>query len=139
MITFELAIKMLQFAQSDARKNNYRPMGIVIVDAASHLVASARELGASALRLDIAIGKANAVIGMGINSRTLAQRAVDMPVFFGAIAATSKQSFIPQTGALLIKSEAGEVLGAIGASGGTGDEDEQICKFAIDEVGLVKG
>lgn len=139
MISFELAIKMLQLAQSNARQHSYQPMGIVIVDAASNLVAGARELGASALRLDIAIGKANAAIGMGINSRMLARRAVDLPVFFGAIAASATHRFIPQTGAVLIKNANGDILGAIGASGGTGDEDEQICIFAIDQVGLAKG
>ena len=85
-----------------ARNNGYKPMGVVVVDAAAQVITSAREDGASALRLDIAHGKAGAAIGMGVNSRALAVRAKDMPAFFGTIATNSQHPFIPQTGAVLI-------------------------------------
>jgi uncharacterized protein GlcG (DUF336 family) len=119
-----------------AREHGFRPMGIVVIDAATQVVASAREDGASALRLDIALGKAAAAVGMGSNSRELVQRAKDFPAFFGAIASVAQQKFVPQTGAVLIKDAAGQVLGAAGASGGTGDEDEQIIIAGILASGL---
>ena len=119
-----------------ARQHRFKPMGIVVVDAAAQPVASAREDGASALRLDIALGKAGAAIGMGTNSRALAQRAKDMPAFFSTIASTARQAFIPQTGAVLITDDTGAVLGAAGASGGSGDEDEQIVIAGIVAAGL---
>ena len=107
-------------------------MAVVVVDASAQVVASAREDGASPLRLDIALGKAAAAVGMGANSRVLAQRAKELPAFFGAVAAASTQKFIPQTGAVLILDPAdGSVLGAAGASGGTGDEDEEIAIAGI--------
>jgi uncharacterized protein GlcG (DUF336 family) len=99
-------------------------------------VASAREDGASALRLDIGLGKAAAAVGMGVNSRVLAERAKGLPAFFGAVGAASQQKFIPQTGAVLIIDADGRVLGAAGASGGTGDEDEQIVIAGIAAAGL---
>jgi uncharacterized protein GlcG (DUF336 family) len=111
-------------------------MGVVVVDSAGQVMASAREDGASALRLDIALGKAGAAIGMGVNTRVLAGRSADMPVFFNAISAVSHQKFIPQTGAVLITDTDGKLLGAVGASGGTGDEDEQLCFAGIRAVGL---
>jgi uncharacterized protein GlcG (DUF336 family) len=111
-------------------------MGVVVIDAAAQMVASAREDGASALRLDIALGKAAAAVGMGVNSRALVQRAKDMPAFFGAIASTAQQKFIPQVGAVLIVDGEGKVLGAAGASGGTGDEDEHIVIAGIVAAGL---
>jgi uncharacterized protein GlcG (DUF336 family) len=111
-------------------------MGVVVVDSAGQVMASAREDGASALRLDIALGKAGAAIGMGVNTRVLAGRSADMPVFFNAISAVSQQKFIPQTGAVLITDAEGKLLGAVGASGGTGDEDEQLCFAGIRAVGL---
>ena len=110
--------------------------GVVVVDAAAQAVASAREDGASALRLDIAHGKAGAAIGMGANSRALAARAKDMPAFFGTIATNAQHPFIPQTGAVLITDTSGAVIGAAGASGGTGDEDEQIVIAGILAAGL---
>jgi uncharacterized protein GlcG (DUF336 family) len=111
-------------------------MGVVVVDAAGHTKALVREDGASALRLDIALGKAGAAIGMGANSRALVQRAKDMPAFFGAVASSAPQKFIPQTGAVLIRNTGGQVIGAAGASGGTGDEDEAICMAGIVAAGL---
>lgn len=135
-LTLNQARALLDGALNNARQNGFKPMGVVVVDAAAQVVASAREDGASALRLDIALGKAGAAIGMGVNSRALVQRAKDMPAFFGAIASTAQQSFIPQVGAVLIVDEAGAVIGAAGASGGTGDEDEQIVIAGILGAGL---
>ena len=130
---------LIDAALSEARAKGFKPMGIVVVDTAAQIVASVREDGASALRLDIALGKAAAAVGMGVNSRVLTQRAKDLPAFFGAVAAAAQQNFIPQTGAVLIKAADGSVIGAAGASGGTGDEDEQIVIAGIAAAGLMHG
>ena len=123
-------------ALAAARHKGYKPMGVVVVDAAAQAIAFAREDGASALRLDIAHGKAGAAIGMGVSSRALAVRAKDMPAFFGTIATNAQQPFIPQTGAVLITNAQGDIVGAVGASGGTGDEDEEIVISGIGAAGL---
>ena len=119
-----------------ARHKGYKPMGVVVVDAAAQAIAFAREDGASALRLDIAHGKAGAAVGMGVSSRALAVRAKDMPAFFGTIATNAQHPFIPQTGAVLVANAQGETIGAVGASGGTGDEDEEIAIAGIAAAGL---
>ena len=61
------------------------------------------------------------------------------PNFFVALAATGQGKFLPQTGAVLIKDAQGNVLGAAGASGGTGEEDEAACMFGIEAAGLKHG
>lgn len=135
-LTLSQARTIIDAALAAARSAGYKPMGVVVIDAAAQVVASAREDGATALRLDIALGKAAAAVGMGVNSRVLAERSKTVPVFFGAIAATAQQKFIPQTGAVLITDADGRVVGAAGASGGTGDEDEQIVVAGIAAAGL---
>lgn len=135
-LTLAQARSVIDAALAAARQHGFKPMGVVVVDAAAQVLASAREDGASALRLDIALGKAGAAIGMGVSSRVLAARAKDLPAFFGAIASTAQHKFIPQTGAVLIVDAAGAVVGAAGASGGTGDEDEQIVIAGIAAAGL---
>jgi uncharacterized protein GlcG (DUF336 family) len=135
-LTLTHARTLIDTALGAARQHGFRPMGVVVVDASAQVVASAREDGASALRLDIALGKAAAAVGMGVNSRALAQRAKDLPAFFHAVAVASQQKFVPQTGALLITDAAGVVIGAAGASGGSGDEDEQILIAGIAAAGL---
>lgn len=135
-VSLAQARALIDDALAAARQQGFRPMGVVVVDAAAQVVACAREDGASALRLDIALGKAAAAVGMGVNSRVLTERAKGLPAFFGAVAAASQQKFIPQTGAVLITDVDGHVLGAAGASGGTGDEDEQIVIAGIAATGL---
>jgi uncharacterized protein GlcG (DUF336 family) len=139
-LTWVDARNLIDAAFAAARRHGFRPMAVVVVDAAAQVVASGREDGASALRLDIALGKAAAAAGMSVSSRVLGQRAKDLPVFFGAVAAMSvrgHQPFVPHTGAVLIRSAAGDVLGAAGASGGTGDEDEEVVISGIRAAGLI--
>ncbi len=135
-LTFAQARTIIDAACAAARQHGFKPMGVVVVDAAAQVVVSGREDGASALRLDIALGKAGAAIGMGTNSRALVQRAKDMPWFFGTLPAVAQQKFLPQTGAVLIQDAEGRTIGAAGASGGTGDEDEQIVMLGILAAGL---
>ena len=135
-LTVTHALSLINAAFASARQHSYKPMGVVVVDAAAQVLASAREDGASALRLEIAVGKAAAAVGMGVNSRVLAQRTKDVPVFLGSVASVAQQAFIAQTGAVLITDEAGQVIGAAGASGGTGDEDEVIVIAGVAAIGL---
>jgi uncharacterized protein GlcG (DUF336 family) len=110
---------------------------VVVVDDAGNLKAAQREDGASMFRVDIAHGKAFAAVAMGASSRQLAERARDNPQFFVSLAATAHGRFLPQTGAVLVRDGDGRVLGAVGASGGTGDQDEEICIAGVRAAGLV--
>ena len=133
------ANQMITVAMERSQERRHRPMAVVVVDEGGHIKAAQRQDGASMFRIDIARGKAWAAVAMGLNSRELTQRAKDIPHFFTALAATGEGKFIPQTGALLIKDPDGRTLGAIGASGGTGDEDEAICRDGVEAAGLIAG
>ena len=114
-------------------------MAVVVLDEAGHIRSAQRQDGATMFRVDIAVGKAWASVAMGAASRALTQRAKDLPAFFSALASTGQGKFIPQTGAVLIKDASGAILGAVGASGGTGDEDEEACISGVTSVGLQAG
>ncbi len=130
------ANKIIDTALSVARSKGYRAMAVVVLDESGNVRALQREDGASMFRVDIATGKAWAAVGMGAASRTLGERARDNPNFYVALAATSHGKFLAQTGAVLIKNTAGDILGAVGASGGSGDEDEAICIAGVEAAGL---
>lgn len=138
-LTLAQAQQIIAGALAQSHVAGYKPMGIVVVDESGQLKAFAREDGASMFRFDVARGKAWGAVGMGASSRVLAQRAKDNPNFFMALAATAEGKLLPQTGAVLIKNQAGQVLGAVGASGGTGDEDEAICMAGVQSAGLWVG
>ena len=138
-LTLAQANLILAGALEASHQAGYKPMAVVVLDAAGHLKAAQREDGASMFRVDVASGKAWAAVGMDASSRTLAARAKDKPNFFVALAATAQGRFLPQTGAVLIKNAADTVLCAVGASGGNGDEDEAICIAGLKAAGLQAG
>jgi uncharacterized protein GlcG (DUF336 family) len=138
-LTLAQANTILAAALVASRQGGYQPMAVVVLDEAGHLKAVQREDGASMFRVDVATGKAWAAVGMGASSRVLAERAKGNPNFFVALAATAQGRFLPQTGAVLITDGEGRVVGAVGASGGTGDEDEAICIAGIQAAGLQHG
>jgi uncharacterized protein GlcG (DUF336 family) len=123
-------------ALAKAREMNIKPLCVVVVDASGNVVAVQREDGASMFRFDVALGKAWASVAMGASSRALANRAKTNPNFFVALAATAKGKFLPQPGAVLIRNAQGEILGAAGASGGTGEEDEAACAHGVEQAGF---
>ena len=138
-LTLAQANQIITAALAKSKESGYKPMGIAVLDDSGHLKAFAREDGASMFRFEVAQAKAWGAVGMGVSSRVLGQRAKDNPNFFVSLAATSSGKFLPQTGAILIKDAAGNVLGAVGASGGTGDEDELICMAGVAAAGLIAG
>ncbi len=138
-ITLVLANKIIEAALAKAREMKIKPLAVAVLDPSGHVRSLQREDDANMFRCDIAVGKAWASVGMGVASRTLLQRAKDNPQFFGALSATAQGKFLPQTGAVVIKDKDGSVLGAVGASGGTGDEDEAVCIAGVEAAGLVSG
>jgi uncharacterized protein GlcG (DUF336 family) len=138
-LTLAQANKIIEAAFSQARQLKVKPLAIAVLDEAGHVRSLQREDGASMLRNEVAIGKAWAAVGMGVSSAVLLERAKGNPAFFGALSATSHGKFIPQTGAVVIKDKDGTVIGAAGASGGTGEEDEAVCIAGIKAAGLTHG
>ncbi|MDB5900647.1 MAG: GlcG protein [Ramlibacter sp.] len=133
------ASQIITAALAKSKEMGYQPMGIAVLDAAGNLKAFASEDGASMFRFDVARAKAWGAVAMGVSSRTLAQRAKDNPNFFVSLSATAQGKFLPQPGAVLVRDAQGALLGAVGASGGTGDEDEAICAAGVAAAGLVSG
>ena len=136
-LTLQQANRIIEGALAKAREMRIKPLGVVVLDESGHLKAAQREDAASMFRIDVATGKAWAAVAMGASSRALAARARDNPNFFVTLAATAGGKFLPQAGAVLIRNAEGELLGAAGASGATGEEDEAACIYGIEHAGLV--
>ena len=136
-LTLKQANTIVEKAFAKAREMKIKPLGVVVLDESGNIVSAQREDGASMFRLDVAKGKAWAAVAMGASSRALGKRAKDNPNFFVALAATAGGKFLPQTGAALIKDKDGAIIGAAGASGATGEEDEVCCVAGIEAAGLI--
>jgi len=135
-LTLAQANKIIETAFAKAREMKVKPLAVAVLDDGGNVKSLQRQDDASMLRNDVAVGKALAAVGMGVASRTLLDRAKGNPQFFGAL---SSIKFIPQTGAVVIKDKDGTIIGAAGASGGTGEEDEAVCMAGITAAGLAFG
>jgi len=135
-LSLEQANTIIAKALEKAREMKIKPVTVVVLDDSGNLKAMQREDGASMFRFDVATGKAWAAVAMGASSRALAARAKDNPNFFITLAATAQGKFLPQIGGVLIKDAQGAIVGSAGASGGTGEEDEAVCAYGIEQAGL---
>ena len=135
-LTLKKANAIIEQAFAKAAEMRFNPLGVIVLDDSGNVVSAQRQDGASMFRLDVARGKAWASVAMGVSSRALFMRAKDNPNFFVTLAATAEGKFLPQTGAVLIKNDRGEILGAAGASGGTGEEDEACCAYGVEHAGV---
>jgi uncharacterized protein GlcG (DUF336 family) len=136
MLKLAQANAIIDAALAEGRKQSLAPLVVAVLDAGGHLVAYKREDGAGIVRFDIAYGKAWGSLGMGFGTRELTERAAKSPTFFLALSATSQGRMIPSPGGVLIVGANHEVVGAVGISGDSGDQDE-ICAIAgIEAAGL---
>lgn len=136
-ITLDLADRMADEALKKGHAMKFAPLTVAILDTGGHLKVLKREEGAGILRPQIAIGKAWGALGMGFGGRELARRAVAVPHFFTALDAASEGRMVPVAGGALLRDAAGELIGAIGISGDTSDNDEVCLLAAAKVLGLV--
>jgi uncharacterized protein GlcG (DUF336 family) len=129
------AQKILDAAMAYAVEQKFKPMAMGVIDARGALVAFAAQDGTSLKRGEIALGKANGAVALGMGSRALMKRAETQAYFIDAATAAIGGSLIPVPGGVLIKS-GGKLLGAIGISGDTSDNDEAAALAGIAAAGL---
>lgn len=134
-LTLEKAAVIADQTLAKAREFKFRPMCVAVLDEGGYLKTLKREDGASILRPQIAIGKAWGSLGMGESSRQLGERLKDRPAFLGALTTMSEGKVVPVAGGVLIL-QGSDIIGAVGVSGGTSDEDEACAIAGIKAAGL---
>jgi len=134
-LMLESASLIVDRSLAKAREAKFRPMCVAGLDDGGHVKALKREDGASILRPNIAIGKAWGAVGMGESSRQLSERLKERPAFLGSLSDMSGGKVVPVAGGVLIM-DVNEIIGAVGVSGGTSDEDEICAIEGIKAAGL---
>jgi uncharacterized protein GlcG (DUF336 family) len=130
------AQKIVSAAIAHGREKNLMKLAVAVLDARGALKSFGAEDGTSLKRPEIAIGKANAALAMGIGSRSINKMAKDRPYFVGSVTNAVGGSFIPVPGGVLIKGEGGAILGAVGVSGDISDNDEAAAIAGITAAGF---
>lgn len=139
MISLDQARTVIAATRAKGRSMDLKPLTVVVLDAGGHLVAMEREDGSGYGRPDIAGGKAAGALAMGISSRKLGDMAAERPQFLAALSAAWHGRLIPAAGGVLVQDAAGTLIGAVGVSGDTSDNDEEAALAGIAAAGLQAG
>ncbi len=136
-LTLDQAQTIVAAALQEARRTGLKPLVVTVLDARGAPKALAAEEGTSLRRADIAHGKAYGALALGMGSRAIAKRAASDPAFVAAVTHTSGGALVPVPGGVLLRDDEGTLLGAVGISGDTSDNDEAAALAGIAAAGLL--
>ena len=137
MITLAVAQSIVAHTLAHGVEAKFKTLGVVVLDARATVKAVAIGDGASMARFDIARAKAQGCLYFNMGTRGIEKLAKDRPHFFqGALSAVSG-GIVPVAGGVLIKNKDGHIIGAVGVSGDTSDNDELAALAGIAAAGLV--
>lgn len=137
LLNLRRASRIVDEALKKGRELNLAPLTVAVLDPGGHLVAFKREDKSGILRPDITIAKAWGALGMGFGTREIAERAKTMPFFVAALTPLSQGRLVPVPGGVIIRSQRDDIVGAVGVSGDTSDNDEKCAIAGIEVAGLV--
>ena len=130
------AKKIIEAAIKKARDLELNPIMVVILDDRGAIKACLGEDGISPLRFKIAFGKANGAYQMGMGSRALFNRAEQQAYFINSVNNLADGNLVPVPGGVLIRDEENNIIGSIGISGDSSDNDEIAAIEALKAEGF---
>ena len=136
-IGLETAKSITAGVRAAGKDHGLKPLTVVVLDAGGHVISAEREDGSSNNRFEIAFGKAYGALALGMGSRSLMVRAEQQAYFITAAAAAIGGRLIPVPGGVLVKDDSGSVVGCVGVSGDTSDNDELAAMAGITSASLV--
>jgi len=136
-ITLDQARTMIAATLKKGHELGLKPLSVVVLDAGGHVQAFEREDGASPGRFGIAQGKAYGSVMLGMAGTAQMARADAQAYFMTAINGVYGGQVVPVPGGLLIRDDAGTVIGALGVTGDTSDNDVIAAQAGVAAAGLV--
>ena|ERR1700744_2602639 len=136
VITVHQARTIIDAVVAKSKADGMKPLTVAVVDAGGALIAFLRSDGAPPLRPAVAIAKAAGAVGLGASSRRLGEMALERPHFIAAIGHLAPNGLIPVAGGVNVVDGEGRIIGAVGVSGDTSDNDEIAALAGIDAAGL---
>ena len=127
-MTLAIARKIIAAGEAQAEKIG-QPMNIAVVDAGGNLVAHVRMDGAWIGSVDIAINKAYTSRAFDISTKDLGEKSQPGGDFFGIQVADGGR-VMTFAGGIPLKDSGGNVIGAVGVSGGAGKQDQKVAEAA---------
>jgi uncharacterized protein GlcG (DUF336 family) len=135
-LSLEAAHAIMHAALDAGTQHKLKPLVVCVLDARGAIKAMAAQDGTSLMRGEIAHGKAYGALALGMGSRAIFQRAQEQAYFVGAVNTLAQGRIVPVPGGVLIQDNSGALLGAVGVSGDTSDNDEIAALAGIKAAGL---
>ncbi len=136
VITLSQADKIIDAVLARARELNCRPISVVVVEPGAIAKAFKKEDGSAMLRFEMAMGKAYAALALGRSSSLVRVRTEQRPLFMDFLFKASQDRIFAEGGGMLIRAADGELLGAVGVTGDTQEQDEALAAHGIRAAGL---
>ena len=135
-ISLDQANRIIAAILARGAEMNCRPLSAIVVEPGCVVKAFQKEDGCSMIRFEMAYGKAYAALALGRSSKLVRLRNEEKPAFMRYLVAASDDRIFPEGGGLLIRDQAGAVIGAVGVTGDTEDRDEELAAHGIRAAGL---
>ena len=135
-ISLRKARTIVRKALEKGREMELKPLSVVVLDAGGHVIAFEREDGASPGRFAIAHGKAYGSVMLGMAGRAQMARAEQQAYFMDAVNGLFGGQTVPVPGGVLVRDKRGAVIGAVGVTGDTSDNDAAAAEAGILAAGL---
>lgn len=136
-ITMNKARVMIRKAIAKGREMDLKPLSVVVLDAGGHVKAFEREDGAAPGRFAIAQGKAYGAVMLGMAGTAQMARAEQQAYFMAAVNGVYGGQVVPVPGGVLVRDRRGNIIGAVGVTGDSSDNDAICAAFGIEEANLV--
>ncbi len=136
MITLSQADKIIDAIIVRARDLKCRPISVVVVEPGAIVKAFRKEDGSAMMRFEMAMGKAYAALALGRSSSLVRVRTEQRPLFMDFLFKASQDKIFAEGGGMLIRAADGELLGAVGVTGDTQEQDEALAAHGIRAAGL---
>ncbi len=135
-LTLRQAETIADAALAEGVRRQFAPLCVVVLDQGAHPLVLKRMDNAAIFRPQIATAKAAGCLGFGFGGREISRRATTAPAFIAALSTIFPSGILPVPGGVLIRDDTGELIGAIGISGDTSDNDELCAVMGVRAAGL---
>jgi len=136
-ISLRKAKSIIRTALSKGKELGLKPLSVVVLDAGGHVIAFEREDGSAPGRFAIAHGKAYGSVMLGMAGTAQMARADQQAYFMDAVNGVFGGNVIPVPGGVLVRDKKGGVIGAIGVTGDSSDNDLIAALAGIEAAGLL--
>ncbi len=128
---------IIRKALAKGQEMGLKPLSVIVLDTGGHVKAFERSDGAAPGRFAIAHGKAYGSVMLGMAGTAQMARAESQAYFMNAVNGAYGGQVVPVPGGVLVRDKKGAIVGAVGLTGDTSDNDAIAAAAGIEAAGLV--